>query len=326
MIHVDKKKVDAEDMKTCLGDVFDVYAELKVPLLIQIIEKNYLLDSYITDRNALKQIKIWIDDLKKWNYRFEYDLKEPTIFTIWEFYIVDNLFKKQIPNSELRRFPSKIYGYEDFMVKLLENLNQNSTYFSEFWENSESPQRTCDKMIADGLLYVYKYLKEKGSDLSNESLKYKNWHKVEYPYVPFTKTFLRIFFDKSDFDNGSKNTLNVGSVFYSDFERSGLNTKHTPVYRMIIDFGKDKDCQFSIDTGVSENLLGNYFYFNQHEAHTSLKMLPMTFNSINTTQTQRFGTLRLIYKDWFHEEEQRLLQLEKGGNKTEEFKDKKEDL
>lgn len=82
------------------------------------------------------------------------------------------------------------------------------------------------------------------------------------------------------------------------------------MFRGIFDLGRDQDNFYSLDTGVSENFIGNYFYYNLHEAHMSMKLTPMGFNSINTTQTKRFGTLRLIYKDWFNQEEERLKKLQ----------------
>ena len=141
--------------------------------------------------------------------------------------------------------------------------------------------------------------------------------------LPFQIHFLSIFFNRNDYDEGSKNTLNVGSIYYPEFESKGFESKHTPNYRMIVDFGNDQDCQFSLDTGISENILG-YFYFNLHASYKSLRMIPMEFNSLNTTQTKRFGTLRLIYKDWYAEEEERRKILKEKNMKQES--EEKEDL
>ena len=303
LIHIQKKKIDANDMKMMLGDVYDVYASLKVPLLISIVEKDNSLDRLLPNKKAVEQVKKWLIDLKNWNYKFELELKEPTIFSLWEFYIVDNLFKSQIKNDKLRRISSKYYGYDDFLIKFLVDLHDNPFHFSEHWrEEGINRANSWTKMVVDGIIFVYNYLVPTDATLSDEGLKFKYWHKVEYKYAPFSNTFLRIFFNRDDYDEGSKNTLNVGSIYYYNFESNGLESKHTPNYRMIVDFGNDQDCQFSLDTGVSENILG-YFYFNLHESYKSLQMIPMGFNSLNTTQTKRFGTLRLIYKDWYTEEE-----------------------
>ena len=326
LIHVKKNKVDANDMKMMLGDVFDVYASLKTPLLIKIVENSKYLDKLLPGKKANTQVKAWIEDLKNWNYRFEYELKEPSLFSVWEFYIVDNLFKSQIQNDKLRRIASKLNGYDGFLVQFLQNLLQDPTYFSEYCSNDnlKSPD-ACTQMIVNGLIFVHDYFSPTDSSLSEENLKFKHWHKIEYKYSPFSNTFLRIFFNRNDIDDGSKNTLNVGTIYYSEFEARGLESQHTPTYRMIVDFGSDKDCQFSVDTGVSENIIGNYFYFNLHEPHKSLQMVPMGFNSLNTTQTQRFATLRLIYKDWFDQEEARR-KLAKEKKIEDDSQTKKEDL
>ena len=193
LINVEKKKIDANDMKNILSDVYDVFASIKTPLLIKIVEKDNLLDTYISDKNILKKVKEWIDNLKKWDFRFEYDSKESTIFSLWDFYIVDSLLQSQISNAILRRFPSKSYGYEDFIIKFLQNLSNNPSHFSEYCNNTQSPSRTCDKMVADGIIFAYSYLKSKSSSLSDENLKYKYWHNIVYRYAPFSNTFLKFF-------------------------------------------------------------------------------------------------------------------------------------
>lgn len=319
LIHVQKKKVDANDMKMMLGDVFDVYASLKTPLLIKIVESSKYLDQLLPNKKANSQVKQWIEDLKQWNYRFEHELKEPTIFSLWEFYIVDTLFKSQIQNDKLRRYASKLNGYDGFLVGILEKLLQDPTYFSEYCSSDNlNSADACIKMVTDGIIFAYNYLEPTDPSLSTESLKFKHWHKIEYKYSPFSNTFLRVFFNRNDIDDGSKNTLNVGTIYYSEFDAKGLESQHTAAYRMIVDFGSDKDCQFSVDTGVSENIIGNYFYFNLHEPYKTLKLVPMNFNSLNTTQTQRFATLRLIYKDWFDQEEARRMKAEQKKTTNEE--------
>lgn len=313
LLHVKKQKVDANDMKKILNDTHDVFAAMKTPLMISIVEKKEFLERYITNKQALKQVKLWINDLKKWNYNFDIDMKEPTLFTLWEIYFVDNLFKEQIENHYLRSHASMYYGYDDFLVKLLQRLDKDPTYFSNYCQaGGQKISEGCVKVLVEGLQFAYDFLVPAGTSLNEEDIKYGNWHKVNYRYSPFTKTILSIFFDKSDKDSGSKHTINVGSVYYPQFQANGLESQHVPNYRMIVDFGKEEDNQFSIDTGVSENIIGNYFYYNLHEAHMSLDMIPMGYNSINTTQTRRFGTIRLIYKNWFDEEEQRLKFIEES--------------
>lgn len=315
ILHVKKQKVDKEDMKKILNDTYDMFAAVKTPLMIEIVEKNSALEKYITDKQVLKQITEWLKTLKSWNYEFGEDMSEPTIFTLWEIHFVYSLFKAQIDNEYLRAFASVEYGYDDFLVKLYRKLAKDPSHFSKYCiAADEKSSEGCTKALVEGLQFVYDYLVPEGTTLKEEDSLYKNWHRVIYRYPPFTKTFLRYFFDRSDSDSGSKHTINVGSIYYAEFKLRGLESMHTPNYRMIVDFGKDEDNLFSTETGVSENLIGHYFYYNQHTAHKSLEMLPMGFNSINTTQTHRFCTLRLIYKSWFDEEEERLRLLEEAKN------------
>jgi hypothetical protein len=178
------------------------------------------------------------------------------------------------------------------------------------------------------LHFAYEYLAPTGTPPSEEDMRYGYWHKIHYRYAPFTRTPLKILFDRSDEDNGSKNTINVGTVYYKEFREKGMESHHTANYRMVVDFGNDADNMFSIDTGVSENIVGQYFYYNLHEKHMSVDLFPMNFNSLNTTSTHRFSTIRLIYKNWFSEQEERLKQkaiLQREKEEREKHS-KKEDL
>ena len=173
-----------------LGDVYDVYASLKVPLLISIVEKNNSLDRFLPNKKAVEQVKKWIIDLKNWNYRFELELKEPTIFSLWEFYIVDNLFKSQIKNDKLRRMASRRFGYDDFLIKFLEDVLENPMHLSEYCnEEGINIANSWNEMIVDGIIFVYNYLAKTDPSLSDEGIKFKYWHKVEYKYAPFSNTF-----------------------------------------------------------------------------------------------------------------------------------------
>jgi penicillin G amidase len=132
MIHVQGKKVDISDMKRILNDTYDVYAAVKIPLMIKIVDNEALLKKYIKDETALATIKGWIKDLKSWDYIFSKDAKEPTIFTLWEYYVYDNIFKNQIPDEKIRLHSSMVYGYEDFIIDIYTNLIKDPTYFSNY--------------------------------------------------------------------------------------------------------------------------------------------------------------------------------------------------
>jgi acyl-homoserine lactone acylase PvdQ len=329
MIHEKKQKVDANDMKRILNDTYDVFAEIKTPLMIKIVEKDNSLEKYIKSDKARDQIKLWLEELKNWDYVFGQDMKQPTIFSLWEIYFFDSIFKKQITNDKMRNHPSLQYGFDDFVVKNLRELTKDPNHFSEYcYPDSDEVPDNCRKALVKGLEFVYDYLVPEGTTVTDEDIMYGNWHKIQYRYTPFTRTPLKILFDRSDSDSGSKHTINVGTIYYTHFKEKALESHHTANYRMIVDFGSDKDCQFSIDTGVSENIVGQYFYYNIHEKHMSLEMIPMNFNSLNTTHTKRYSTMRLIYKDWFDQQEAKLKKIEEDKAEAKEKHERvtKEDL
>lgn len=327
LIHVQGRKVDINDMKRIMNDTHDLFAERKTPLLLKIVEQGDNLEKYTPDKSRIPQLKEWITQLKSWNFRFDKELTQPTLFSLWEAFLIDNMFKRQISNDKLRNFFSKKYGHDDFIVKLLEKVSTDPSHFSKYCQSgTKDAKNACVKVVVEGLNFVYDYLVPAGTTFKDEDALYGKWHIVEYNYAPFTNSFLRYFFDRSDSDNGSKNTINVGSVYYQDFAEKGLQSSHTPAYRMIVDLGNDEDNMFSIESGASENILGKYFYYNLHDAHMSLDLIPMNFNSLNTTQTKRYSTIRFIYKDWYDQEEERLRLLEEEKQKKTTTKAEKEDL
>jgi acyl-homoserine lactone acylase PvdQ len=328
LIHTQKKKVGIQDMKRILNDTYDIFAAEKAPIMIDIVEKNNNLEKYINDPKKVEQIRTWLSELKSWNYHFDQNMTQPTIYTLWDIYFVNNLFNKQIKNENLRNLASVNFGFDDFTLDLLKNIQKDPSYFSKYCQsgNKDVPN-ACVKALVDGLDFVHEYLIPAGTSLAVDDALYGKWHTVEYRYAPFTRSLFRYFFDRRDSDSGSKNTINVGSVYYSQFKEKGLESSHTPNYRMIVDFGNDANNQFSIETGCSENILGKYFYYNLHDKHMSLEMVPMNFNSLNTSHTHRYSTIRFIYKDWYDQEEERLRKLEEAKQKAQnEGKEKQEDL
>jgi hypothetical protein len=44
--------------------------------------------------------------------------------------------------------------------------------------------------------------------------------------MPFGKTLLKSLWHRSSPDDGSRNTINVGSVYYFDFDQTQLQSRH----------------------------------------------------------------------------------------------------
>jgi penicillin amidase len=131
-IHQKGEKLDADDMKEILKDVYDVYAERKCKIMMSIVDNSETIEKYVKNDTALIQIRKLIDLLQNWNYEFSKDQIEPTIYTLWEFYFIDNLFKTQIPNAKIRRHAAYFQGYDNFLINILEHIDQDPAYFSEY--------------------------------------------------------------------------------------------------------------------------------------------------------------------------------------------------
>ena len=322
LIHVQNKKIDASDMKEMLADVYDAYAAIKCPLMVKIVSRPGLLERYINDTKILSQTKKWIASLKRWDYKFDVDSVDATIFMLWEYYFTDGMFQNQILDRKIRNHRETFSSNQHFMMNTLKELIKEPNYLSQYCQTDiKNETNACVGLLSKSFISIYNYLVKEGSNYDHMSARYGNYHKVEYTHSPFSSTALKFLFHRTDEDSGSKNTINVGNPFFAEFESNGINSFQTPNYRMIVDFGNDSDNYYSLETGDSESILLNFYYFNLHESHFNFEMIPMGFNQLNTTTNKRWSTMRFIYKKWYAEREAELAELEK-----QKITDKKEDL
>ena len=295
-----------------LSDVKDVYAEIKLPIMLKIVQKPGLLPKYIENFQKLYQIRHWLKSLEEWDFIFDKDSVNATIYHLWDIFFIDSVFKKQIPDEVLRLKGTHTYESDTFYIKLLKNLQDDPTYFSKYCKTgNEDLSEACVRNLVKSLELTYDYLIPPGTSYNENDAKYGNLHKIEYNHMPFSSTPLKVLYHRTSQDSGSKNTINVGAVYLSDFEKKGLESSHTPNYRQIIDFGDIHSNFFSIETGASENPIGTSFYYNQHDYHMSLEMIPMYFDRLNDETIAKPYVLEFIANGEITKEEKEILEAEK---------------
>lgn len=321
-IHIKNRKLDADDMRRILGDVYDVYAAVKLPIMLKLVKQPGLLEKHIKNEKVLKYAKKWIASLEKWNYKFTVDSIDATIFALWEISFIDGFFKNEIPDFKLRNHKDRYLISDIFYTNTLKDLEKDQSYLSKYCQVGDSKEENaCVGNLARGFEFVFKFLSEEGYESDEKVARYGNLHTVQYSHSPFSSTALKFLFHRSDEDSGSKNTINVGGIYLGNFETNGLEVYQSPNYRMIVDFGNDSENFYSLENGISENILLNYFYYNLHESHFNLNMIPMNFDSLKTTQMKRWSTMRFIYKNWFVEREAELKKLEELKNQQDDAKE-----
>lgn len=113
-------------------------------------------------------------------------------------------------------------------------------------------------------------------------------HRMKYPNIPFTRTFLKLFYDREVRASGNFNTVNVAGFKFSKFEAKTGES----VYEALLDpkrefaAGHSANLKiispmngtifYSIDTGVSESIFSEN-YFNMNERHLDNDLYRGTF-------------------------------------------------
>lgn len=146
------------------------------------------------------------------------------------------------------------------------------------------------------LQLVYEFLVPEGTKYSDSIARYGNHHNIEFGNMPFSSTPLKPFYHRTIEDEGSKNTINVGTVYMFEFDQDELRSGHTPNYRMVVDLGDEKHGYFSIETGISENVLSGH-YFDMNEAHFSANLILMNPDSLDDDSVSKKHVLQFISSD-----------------------------
>lgn len=99
---------------------------------------------------------------------------------------------------------------------------------------------------------------------------------MQYPNIPFTKTYLKPLYDREIPACGNSNTVNVAGFKFSKFEGKNNENPYSLFFAPKREFPATHSANlklvvpmngtvfYSLDTGVSESLMsGNYFNMNE---------------------------------------------------------------
>ncbi|MEI8280329.1 MAG: penicillin acylase family protein, partial [Bacteroidota bacterium] len=97
-----------KDMFSLQNDVYSVLASKILPTLL----------THFDNPNTNQQEKLYIDDLKKWDYRLTVNSKEATVFQIWW-----STFYEDLWNSRFSKVPEQLYPSPEHTLELLQAGN-----------------------------------------------------------------------------------------------------------------------------------------------------------------------------------------------------------
>ena len=133
----------------------------------------------------------------------------------------------------------------------------------------------CAYNVARSLADSVALLKSKVSSKPEDWI-WRNLHRRQYSYLPWSKTPLRFLFHREVPFGGNNNTPNVsGCKLRSNKDNTVFESIHVAAYKMVVMFSSDEEKEvnlYSIDTGMNGNLFqGHYFDMNSDHINGRLR-------------------------------------------------------
>lgn len=221
-----------------------------IQLMFMLFINKQKLIQIVRDQESLKTsfYQEILLDLENWNADYSQDKYEPTVFSLWDYYII---LKSSSTNRSLMPL-----DYANWLIKAIKYLNKNVSNRKYAW-------------------------------------KWHVLHTKSYPHFPFSNTSIKWFFMLKHPYGGSKNTIDTCLYYMSDFQKESFNWIHSSGLKLVIDMGNYTENKYSIDTGVSESLLSQ-FYFNMNPSFTNKTLTPLRYNNDSNIHETRPYTLYLI--------------------------------
>ena len=240
------QKIGVEDIKRMQFDQIDEYARIMNPNLIKIVKDNLKIIPKEEDQKELKHL---ISSLENWDCEMAGESKQALIYNVWVSILSSKLLRKIQPALLHKRFTNN-YGFEQFMLRKIQDWSKNIDLHSDFCRNEENQnisKISCVYNVLISLLETKEYL-EKRLGQENKRWKWKNLFVAKYVHRPFSDTPLRFLYEQNHFGSGNMNTINVlvRKTQLEEFE--GI---HSANLRFISNLDKDEKSQFVIDTGIS---------------------------------------------------------------------------
>ncbi|CAI2381259.1 unnamed protein product [Moneuplotes crassus] len=295
LIKTKSGKIGYDDMIEILKDIKDPYAEQKKKYLVK-IARDYMKNEGIKN-GAEEEV---MDKIEKWDSIFDEKLTEPVYFTLWEFFFRSSFMSKNFKDNKLvqMKIISNTYGESNF-IHLYKNISANNSHFAQYCQTYASlPSSSCAENIYLALNQTLRYLIR----FHSMDATWGELHTMQYPNIPFTRTYLKPLYDREIPASGNSNTINVAGFKFSKFE--GKNNEnpyslffdpkrefpatHSANLKLVVPM--DGTVFYSLDTGISESLMSGW-YFNMNGPHRENKLFKTDF----TKKLEGQGDFKFIF-------------------------------
>ena len=260
-----KEKIGIKDANKIVNDVKDTNAEYILPKYLFLLEKN------CKNISLLKNNEYYIM-LKNWNYEFNYDSTEATVFSVLErligYSFIQNIITGYDDNKFMAGTVLNVLHFWNFVSGTIDRI-----YKGEKNKDEEEWEKNIIKVFDDLDNEIKKFRDEKGNIIP--------WGKINFNYFPHN-TFdkipgLKFLFNKKKHAGGNRNTVKISrgpnNGKFGDFYGT-----QSPRLKFICDMKEPESPYLTISEGEGGNFVQDY-YNNFDDKHEDAKLVK--FESIN---------------------------------------------
>lgn len=194
------KRIVYEDMIGILNDTVDIYALHKKQNMVKIVVEHFKVHNH---RNT-KETQLLLHKILDWEGDFSQYKIEPTLYTFWEYYIVNNLLVKQIEDSKVRMQLLSNFHIDKFLMRLFSKVEKDPNYWNTYCSHYNSIEiNSCPELITKAFLQAVSHLKVENQ---THSVDWGYYHLNHYQSIPLTMSPLGRFFDRFTPTDGNGNT------------------------------------------------------------------------------------------------------------------------
>lgn len=216
-----------------------------------------------------EQLKI-LDTLNLWQGDYPLESIAATIYTRWEYFLLENTFKDELGEAMFTQFLSTHF-HKRVIAPMAGKEN------SVWWDNVDTPdtKETADNIIQDAFLKAVASL-ETDFGTNMESWTWEKVHTLEHPHPIGQVDALKSFFNVGPFP--AHGTREVISNMYFNYDGTGkYKISSGPSTRRVIDFSDVENSVSILPTGQSGNPFSPH-YKDQADLFINGKFRKMMMN------------------------------------------------
>ena len=265
-------KISVNDSLNIIKDIKDENAAYVLPKFLKILEKNM-------SGKELKENKYY-QMLKKWNFEFDLESREATLFSLLERYWCTVLVSKKLSKDKakplLNYFP--YYKFIHGMIEKIYNGEKIALKECTYFDNNDD----CEQYFVKVFKHLDEYIGHKFLEPNNQIKKWGNVNFNYFPHNPFDDVFLlKNIFSRKRYVSGNKDTVKIsrstGNNKLGEFVAS-----QTPRIEFICDMSEPEEPYLSIAGGNGGSPIQMYYnnLMDEFEAKKIVHFKKIDFNDV----------------------------------------------